>query len=574
MTLVLTTKIDRLSRSAVGWFDLLKDFEKYSVDVNTKSHNIRNDDPYGRLFRNILIIFAELERDLIAERGYEKALASAEKGKYGGGGIPMGYVSSEKGLEIDPPHAAIVKRIFKDYTTGTSAAKIADKLNKDGFITPNRVTKSGPNKGKIWGGVQFNSNIVLKVLANRTYLGITKFKDMEFKGIHESIIDNQLFDLATRIRKRKARDTNLGVPLKSDLLLLGILKCGVCGSYMTTSGPTKIRSDGTKYKIYYYKCTKQTKYTKSSCENGQINAEHLEQFVIEWVKGFAKDASFKKATYSKILEANSRKVLDAKKKLRNQERSLSNLNTEKNNLLNLAKSGIDGSLAIKEIYKELEAVSEKIAEIKKEIESRKQIILQLDTQTIDPKKLAEIYQQLIPILSSKKRDEARKVMALTIKEIVVNKPSGSKETEGFIKIKPWNISPKVFDLKILQGSSRNPAVLPSGIQNLNFLTFDEKFHIVYRGNGGIVYMMDWEYQKWIESLRRPINELKDPFVEADKLQRMMRFNKWTQAELAKHLGISRARVTQILNVLKIPKAEIEQLKKDGGQITERRLRNL
>lgn len=87
-------------------------------------------------------------------------------------------------------------------------------------------------------------------------------------------------------------------------------------------------------------------------------------------------------------------------------------------------------------------------------------------------------------------------------------------------------------------------------------------------------MMDWEYQKWKASLRRPVKELKDPFIEADKLQRMMRFNKWTQADMARHLGISRARVTQILNVLKIPLDEMQRMKKDVGGITERRLRNL
>lgn len=73
-------------------------------------------------------------------------------------------------------------------------------------------------------------------------------------------------------------------------------------------------------------------------------------------------------------------------------------------------------------------------------------------------------------------------------------------------------------------------------------------------------MMDWDYQKWIESLRRLIKELKEPFAEADKLRRMMLFNKWTQTELAKHLGISRARITQILNILKIPKEKIDRMK--------------
>lgn len=87
-------------------------------------------------------------------------------------------------------------------------------------------------------------------------------------------------------------------------------------------------------------------------------------------------------------------------------------------------------------------------------------------------------------------------------------------------------------------------------------------------------MMDLEYQKWKESLRRPIRELKDLFTEAEKLQRMMRFNKWPQAELAEHLGISRARVTQILNVLKIPKEKIDRMKKEGVRIMERRLQDL
>lgn len=80
-------------------------------------------------------------------------------------------------------------------------------------------------------------------------------------------------------------------------------------------------------------------------------------------------------------------------------------------------------------------------------------------------------------------------------------------------------------------------------------------------------MLDWEYQEWKESLHRPVKDLKDPLAEAVRLLRMMRLNNWSQSDLAQHLGLSRARVTQILNVLKVPKSEIDRMRKDGVRIT-------
>ena len=453
--LVLITKIDRLARSARDWFELLNLFEDLGIDVNSRSHDISNADPYGRMFRNMLIIFAELERDLIAERTYEKALATAKKGKFGGGGVLIGYSYSEGGLKPDPEYAPLVQRIFREYGKGESFSSVAKRLNEEGFRTPVRVTKSGPNKGMVRGGAKFNVNTLQSIVSNRTYLGIIKFDGKEYPGQHSGIIAEGEWDLCENRKLRRAKQTNLGVPHKSDLLLLGLVKCGNCGSYMTSSFGYKRDKKGNRRKYYYYRCSKQLKFGRSECSNGQINASQLEAFIFDWIRAFPQNPDFKKITVSKAMQANHKRLGNLKKDRRSIEGNLTRLNSGRTNLLQSLKDASESSPSRDFIFGEIDNMTTDIAEVEDKLEHIASEITSLEVLTIDPEVLSKLYSEIIPKITAASSQNAARYLQLTIKEVVVNKPrTENKSVEGSIIIKPWNLDPEVFGLTVLKKSSK------------------------------------------------------------------------------------------------------------------------
>ena len=461
INLVLITKIDRFARSAKDWFEILKLFEEHQVDINSRSHDISNDDPYGRVFRNMLIVFAELERDLIAERTYEKALATAKKGKFGGGGVLIGYTYIDSLLEPDLEYSPLVQRIFREYGFGESLSSIAKRLNEEGFRTPIRITKSGPNEGMARGGVKFNVNTLQTIVSNRTYLGITKFDGKEYPGLHSAIITQNEWDLCENRKVKRAKQTNLGEPTKSDLLLLGLVKCGTCGNSMTSSFGYKRDKAGNRRRYYYYRCSKQIKFGKAECSNGQINAIQLEAFILDWVSEFSKDPDFKNITVSKAMLANQGRLTKLQQDQRSIGGNFTRLTTERTNLLQALKSAKEGSPSNDYILGEINNLTSDISTVQDKLDRIKEEIHFLKSQTIDPEVLGKLYSKIVPKIAEASSEDARRCLQLTIKAIVVNKPpTQGKQVEGSIIIKPWNLDPKVFGLMVLKESSKTyPSML-------------------------------------------------------------------------------------------------------------------
>jgi len=210
---VVVYKIDRLTRSLSDFARLVDVFDAHSISFVAITQQFNTTTSMGRLTLNILLSFAQFERELASERVRDKVAASRRKGKWMGGTVPLGYDAKDKKLVINQNEAKIVRTIFERYIALKSVPKLIGELDRKGI-----VTKMHQLKGKAIGGIPFNYGTVLHVLKNRIYLGETGHDGKWFAGEHDPTLDRKTFDCVQEIMKgnsvkRSKRRTESGALL-------------------------------------------------------------------------------------------------------------------------------------------------------------------------------------------------------------------------------------------------------------------------------------------------------------------------------------------------------------------------
>jgi DNA invertase Pin-like site-specific DNA recombinase len=193
---VVVYKIDRLTRSLADFAKLVEVFDAKSVSFVAVTQQFNTTTSMGRLTLNVLLSFAQFERELASERVRDKVAASRKKGKWTGGSVPLGYVSKDKKLVVNLAEAKTVRMIFEQYLTLKSLQKVVDELNAKGT-----VTKKRSNIGRQPGGVPFTYGSLAYLLKNRTYLGETGYGGSWFAGEHEPILERDLFERVQALMK-------------------------------------------------------------------------------------------------------------------------------------------------------------------------------------------------------------------------------------------------------------------------------------------------------------------------------------------------------------------------------------
>ncbi len=275
---VVVYKIDRLSRSLIDFVGLLQLFERMGVAFVSVTQQFNTANPMGRLILNILICFAQFERENIAERIRDKMGASRRRGKWVGGVPPLGYDVdyTAKKLVVNEAEAETVRRIFTRFSQCRSPAIIADELRADGITTKAWTSKTG----KVHPGEPMNRAYLYKVLHQRLYLGEVAYKEGVYPGEHAAILDRALWDkvqtLLSESPTARGNRQRQAVPG----FLKGVVRCGHCGSAMTMAYTRK--ADGRMYR--YYRCIAVTKGKDDDCPLSQITAGDLEAEVLKHLR--------------------------------------------------------------------------------------------------------------------------------------------------------------------------------------------------------------------------------------------------------------------------------------------------
>ena len=229
---IVVYKIDRLSRSLMDFARLVEIFDRHSVTFVSVTQSFNTTTSMGRLTLNILLSFAQFEREVIGERIRDKVAASRKRGMWMGGWAPMGYDVKNRKLVINQAEAATVRQIFERFVELGSATVLATELADKGV----RNKRSRP----------IDKGFLYKLLNNRVYIGEAVHKGTGFPGEHQAIIDQALWDRVHGILKESPRKRAANTRAQTPALLKGLIFTEA-GTAMT---PTATKKGSRLYRYY------------------------------------------------------------------------------------------------------------------------------------------------------------------------------------------------------------------------------------------------------------------------------------------------------------------------------------
>lgn len=267
---VVVYKIDRLTRSLADFARLVELFDAHAVSFVAVTQQFNTTSSMGRLTLNVLLSFAQFERELSSERVRDKIAASRRKGQWTGGTVPLGYDAIDKKLVINPTEAATVRTIFRLYLKHRSFGRLVAELDRRGIVTKQRQTKNP----RFNGGIAFRYGALAHLLKNRLYVGEVRHGGQWFAGEHDPLLDRALFE------EVQALITSHAVQRRSGRAASGALLTGLLhddrGNRMSPSFSLK---DGVRYRFYVSAALLRGR--KAECGTvGRIKAATIEGLVL------------------------------------------------------------------------------------------------------------------------------------------------------------------------------------------------------------------------------------------------------------------------------------------------------
>jgi site-specific DNA recombinase len=219
--IVVVYKIDRLTRSLADFSKMVEVFERHGVSFVSVTQQFNTTTSMGWLMLNVLLSFAQFEREVTGERIRDKIAAAKRKGMWMGGVPPLGYDVRDRQLVINEREAAVVRRIFEEMLTLGSTTQIAASLNAEGLTTKAWTTQEGQTRN----GTRFDKKYLYKLLRNRLYLGELSHKGNWYPGAHLAIIDPGLWGRVHEVLAQDAHTRSVATRIRSrtDALLRGLL---------------------------------------------------------------------------------------------------------------------------------------------------------------------------------------------------------------------------------------------------------------------------------------------------------------------------------------------------------------
>lgn len=241
---VVIYKIDRLTRSLADFSKMVEVFERQGVSFVSVTQQFNTTTSMGRLMLNVLLSFAQFEREVTGERIRDKIAASKRKGMWMGGVPPLGYDVENRRLVPNPQEAKLIRHIFTRFVELGSSTKLVKELKLDGVTSKAWTTQDG----KVREGKPIDKGLVYKLLGNRTYLGELRHKEQWYQAEHLSIVDQPVWDSVHAILATNGRSRANATRATTPFLLKGIV-FGHDGRALTPWHSTK-KTTGKRYRYY------------------------------------------------------------------------------------------------------------------------------------------------------------------------------------------------------------------------------------------------------------------------------------------------------------------------------------
>jgi site-specific DNA recombinase len=238
---VVVYKVDRLTRSLADFARMVERFEQHGVSFVSVTQAFNTTTSMGRLTLNVLLSFAQFEREVGAERVRDKIAASKKKGIWMGGTVPLGYRVENRKLVVDAADAASVRTIFELYLTCGSTPALLTELRTRGIMTARRVSRAGLTSG----GIPFGTGTIDYLLHNRVYIAEIEHKGQVYPGEHEPLLDRAVFEA---VQEKLACQRNARHRLPSQMT--GLLTGHIFDSRGNRMTPSHANKNGVRYRYY------------------------------------------------------------------------------------------------------------------------------------------------------------------------------------------------------------------------------------------------------------------------------------------------------------------------------------
>ena len=276
---IVVYKVDRLTRSLADFAKLVELFDQHGVSFVSVTQQFNTTTSMGRLTLNVLLSFAQFEREVTSERIRDKIAASKRKGLWVGGMAPLGYDTKDRKITVNEAEAERVRTIFRSYLKLGSLNLLMADLRTRGIVTKVRTLKTGQTVG----GIPFTRGPLAHLLRNRFYIGEVVFKGETLAGEQPAIVDQDLFD-AVQAKLNEQVNNHKVSRTKSEALLLGRIYDDR-GHKMT---PSHVRKRGIKYRSRppFCKAEREQAGTVS-----RIPADEIEALVVKCVRGHLNEST-------------------------------------------------------------------------------------------------------------------------------------------------------------------------------------------------------------------------------------------------------------------------------------------
>jgi len=413
---VVVYKVDRLTRSLLDFSRIIEVFDQHGATFVSVTQQFNTTNSLGRLTLNILLSFAQFEREMISERTRDKMRAARRRGKWVGGRPVLGYDIVPQGglLVVNPEEAGRVRDIFGLYLEHSALSPVVDELDRRGWRMKAWTTRDGRQAG----GNAIAKNNLYNLLTNLIYTGKVDQGGKIYPGEHERIIDDETWDrvLSTLSRNGRRGGRNLGN--KHGALLKGLVRCASCDVGMIHSYVNK------QNRVYrYYVCVKAHQQGWAKCETRSVSAPALEEAVLNQLRGLGQNPGVLRSVLGEIEQRRTAQIAELE---REQAAIEARLNSATRETARLAPQAAQTPLAIDRLA-ELQDQAKQINLRLSEVQER---LAQADGDAADPGAVEAALQSFSPLWEQFSTSEQERFIRVLVDQVRYDGRTGTV-TIGF-----------------------------------------------------------------------------------------------------------------------------------------------
>lgn len=417
---VVAYKIDRISRCLPDFYEFWRVLENHGANFVSATQNFDTSTPMGMLMLNMLLSFAQFERETTAERTFHKLAERAKHGKWNGGWVPIGYEydKATQQLRPHPDEGGLVRDMYQLAVKFRNATETARILNETGKRTRQRVLVRMDGSQRIVGEKRFIGDRVKAIIANPIYMGVIRHGNKDYPSEHPALVTAKVWEEANgALNPEKDEPSKLQRRDKHTHLLKGILKCGHCGTSLTPYPSGKKDENGQPY--LYYTCTHVTKDgAASECPVRSIPARAFEGLIVSYIGEIGRHQEVIDAAVRASNEEKTKAIRPLRTKLAELQRRHRELSEAVRNCIETVKRK-----DAKNITDDFMAEAERLSAEKRDVElERTKLNIEVNYRervVADKQVIADALLRFEKVMQSLPADDQKELIHLVVREISV-----------------------------------------------------------------------------------------------------------------------------------------------------------